>query len=291
MPMHAGAPCLAACPCAVTQVRISATPHTRCTCTHHRSSHGPSYTVRYTGLGPCNEIYLMAERATRALVRWPPLGSAHTVAAVSWCARLCDRTPHRGTILRFNSYWSPTCSRLPADRSHIAQDPNGAPPRALVVRTAWRRTLWISRLEGKAQTATLTPMGQPSQMALWHGWPPPLKPPLASLLHPSDRHLCCGAASQSWSPRPPASVRPRRMSKPPSTSRSSTSISIFRVSGRLVWPLWRAAGRMSDARWRVWRTGNPSTGRGRAQCTRADDPGVSGPAERCRWAARSVACG
>ena len=39
---------------------------------------------------------------------------------------------------------------------------------------------------------------------------------------------------------------------------------------------------MSDARWRVWRTGNPSAGRGRAQFTRADDPGVSGPAERCR---------
>ena len=66
----------------------------------------------------------------------------------------------------------------------------------------------------------------------------PSKPPLACVLHPSDRHLCRGAASQIWSPRPPASVRPRRMSKTPSTSRSSTSISIFRVSGRLVWPLW-----------------------------------------------------
>ena len=120
---------------------------------------------------------------------------------------------------------------------------------------------------------------------------PPSKPPLACVLHPSDRHLCRGAASQSWSPRPPASVRPRRMSKTPSTSRSSTSISIFRVSGRLVRPLWRASGRVFDARWRVWRTGNPYAGRGRAQFTRADDPGVSGPAERCRWAARSVACG
>ena len=120
---------------------------------------------------------------------------------------------------------------------------------------------------------------------------PPSKPPLACVLHPSDRHLCRGAASQSWPPRPLASVRPRRKPKPPSKCRSSTSISIFRDSGYLVWPLWRASGRESDPRSRVWRTGNPSAGRSRAQITRADDPGVSGPAERCRWAARSVACG
>ena len=215
--------------------------------------------------------------------------SAHG-AAVPQCAPRCHRTRCRGTVPRLHSARSPSCDYTLDQMSQIVQSAD-----------FHRHELLMFKQHGAAQcgygasNARLR-RPRPRPWATPYPWccgsaAPPSRPPLACVLHPSDRHLCRGAASQSWSPRPPASVRPRRMSKPPSKSRSSTSISIFRVSGHLVWPLWRASGRVSDARCRVWRTGNPSAGRGRAQFTRADDPGVSGPAERCRWAARSVACG
>ena len=139
-------------------------------------------------------------------------------------------------------------------------------------------------------------LGRPRPHADAHGPPlthgaveaeaPPSKPPLACVLHPSDCHLCRGAASQSWSLRPPASVRPRWLSKAPSPNRSSSSISIFRVSGRLVWPRWRASERVYDAQWRVWRLSDCSAGRGRAHPTRADDHGApgsgqDGPSDAC----------
>ena len=87
-------------------------------------AHGISKSVRR----PCNEIYLMEERATRAWVRWPPLGSAHTLPLCpgARCCAIERRTeaPYRASILTGRQL-APVCQaighklrRIPTVRLH-----------------------------------------------------------------------------------------------------------------------------------------------------------------------------
>ena len=148
--------------------------------------------------------------------------------------------------------------------------------------------MWIRRLKRTPQATAPMPMGHPSPMVLWkfrlgprsHLSPVCLIPLIATCAAALHRragrrdlpHRCGDGGCR---------IRPLEAARRPSRS-------IFRVSGHLAWPRWRASGRVFDARWRVWRPGDPSVGGGRAQRIRADDPAVSGRAEGLIRAVRAL---